>query len=183
MATPTVARHTPEELLEMPDGHRFELVGGCLVARNMSNESSTIGLNLNRHVGNTVADDDLGICFQSDCGLQIFPWDAELVRFADGSFLSKARIPVGVPGRGHLRIAPDMVFEVVSPNDILADGEEKLAQYLRAGVRLIWTVIPSVRVIRVDRADGTSQRLGADDTLSGEDVLPGFAVRVGDILP
>ncbi len=183
MAVAALPRVTPEDLLDMPDGHRFELVRGELVPRDMSNESSFIGFGFNRLIGNHIANEHLGIGFQSDCGLQIFPWDESRVRFADGAFLAAARVPEGVPGRGHLRVAPDLVFEVVSPGDVFVDGEQKIGEYLRAGVRLIWTLIPAVRVVRVDRADRTSSRLTADDTLSGEDVLPGFSVRVGDILP
>ncbi len=183
MVTAVLPRVTPEDLLEMPDGDRFELVRGELVPREMSNQSSFIGFGLNRQMGNHIAELNLGIGFQSDCGLQIFPWDEGRVRYADGAFLSSARVPEGVPGRGHLRVAPDLVFEVVSPGDIFVDGETKIEEYLRAGVRLIWTLIPSVRVVRVDRADRTGTRLTAEDTLSGEDILPGFSVRVGDILP
>jgi Uma2 family endonuclease len=183
-AAPTsIARHTPQDLLDMPDGHRFELVGGQLIERQMSNESSRIGFELNRLVGNYIAEHKLGLGFQSDCGLQIFDWDANLVRFADGVFLAANRVPPGVPGRGHLRIAPDLVFEVASPGDILANAEQKVVDYLRAGVKLVWTIVPAVRSIRIDRVDGSGARLGPDDTLGGEDVLPGFNVKVADLLP
>ena len=151
--------------------------------RGMSNETSSIAWRFNHRLAGHIIDNQLGEGFQSDCGLQIFPWDENRVRYADGAFLSAARVPEGVPGRGHLRVAPDLVFEVVSPGDIFVDGETKIEEYLRAGVRLIWTLIPSVRVVRVDRADRTGTRLTAEDTLSGEDILPGFSVRVGDILP
>jgi Uma2 family endonuclease len=182
-AAPTSARYTPEELLALPDGHRFELVRGELVERHMSNESSKIGFEVNRRLGNFIADHHSGLGFQSDCGLQIFPWDKDLVRYADGVFLSADRVPPGVPGRGHLRIAPDLVFEVVAPGDIVENAEQKVVEYLRAGVKLIWTIIPAVRSIRIDRVDGTGGRLGPGDTLDGEDILPGFSVAISDLLP
>ena len=44
MSTSLVVSHqyTPEEILTMPDGHRFDLVDGHLVERHMGAESSWI---------------------------------------------------------------------------------------------------------------------------------------------
>src|SRR5262249_26481767 len=56
MTPPVVARrYTPEDLLAIPDGHRFDLVDGCLVERHMGAESSWIALQVNRHLSNYVA--------------------------------------------------------------------------------------------------------------------------------
>jgi hypothetical protein len=43
-------------------------------------------------------------------------------------------------------------------------------------------VDPEARVVDVFRS-GPNTRLREDDELSGEEVLPGFRLRVGDILP
>ncbi len=43
---PPARRCTPEDLLAMPDGKRYELVNGRLVERNMGAESSQIGTRL-----------------------------------------------------------------------------------------------------------------------------------------
>ncbi len=75
------------------------------------------------------------------------------------------------------------MVEVVSPNDLYSEVEEKVLEYLKAGVSLVWVVDPEVRVVRVHRADFTSAFLTENDSLSGEDVLPGFLCRVGALLP
>ena len=54
-------------------------------------------------------------------------------------------------------------------------------EYLGAGVRLVWVVNPPTRTVRVHRADGTVADLREADELAGEDVLPGFRCRVGDL--
>ncbi len=58
------------------------------------------------------------------------------------------------------------------PGAVLA----KVADWLNAGVRLVWVVDPGTRGVRVYRADGSESLLDADGVLSGEDVVPGFAL-------
>jgi Uma2 family endonuclease len=80
-------------------------------------------------------------------------------------------------------IPPDIAIEVTSPNDVIYELEEKVEEYLRAGVRLIWLIHPEVRVIQVIRGDGSGYRLRAGDELSGEDVVPGFRCPVASLFP
>jgi uncharacterized protein len=68
----------------------------------------------------------------------------------------------------------------VSPGGDLAHDDppaeplEKIAQWLKAGVRVAWVVDSEKRKARVYRADGSEALLGPNETLDGEDVLPGF---------
>ena len=48
--------------------------------------------------------------------------------------------------------------------------------------RCVWVVDPTARVARVYRDDGSEQILTADQTLDGEDVVPGFSCGLGEIL-
>jgi hypothetical protein len=93
------------------------------------------------------------------------------------------RLPGGVLPDGWARIRPDLAFEVVSPNDLVEELDEKLADYEKAGVPLIWVIYLGSRTVLVYRADGTVSRWHEGDELSGEDVIPGFRCRVRDILP
>jgi hypothetical protein len=61
--------------------------------------------------------------------------------------------------------------------------EEKVEEFLQAGVRLIWVIYPEVRVIQVIRRDGSGHRLRPGDELSGEDVVPGFRCPVASVFP
>lgn len=58
---------------------------------------------------------------------------------------------------------------------------EKVAQWLKAGVRLVWVVDSEKRTARVYRADGSEALLGPHDALDGEDLLPGFRCPLADL--
>jgi Uma2 family endonuclease len=54
---------------------------------------------------------------------------------------------------------------------------------VRAGVRLVWVMSPQNHTVRVYRGNGSSYSLRENDELDGEDVVPGFRCRVGDLFP
>jgi Uma2 family endonuclease len=178
-ASPTI-RYAPEDLLGMPDAGRFELVDGQLQERPVSHESSVVALMLSARLALYVLAHRLGWVATTDCGLQIFEDDPSKVRFADGSFISTGRLHHR-PADGHLRVAPDLVLEVVSPNDIAADVNRKVREYLAAGVRVVWVVYPETQSVDIYRPDRSDTHLDADGTLSGEDVVPGFSVALAEL--
>jgi Uma2 family endonuclease len=92
-------------------------------------------------------------------------------------------LPRGELPEGWAKIRPDLAVEVVSPNDLVEELDDKLADYEKAGIPLIWVVYLVSRTVMVYRADGSVTRLHEDDELSGEDVIPGFRCRLRDILP
>ncbi len=92
--------------------------------------------------------------------------------------MSKERL-----AEGFCSIAPDLAVEVVSPNDVIEELDEKVEEYLRTGVKLVWVVHPGVKAVQVFRADGSESWLRAPDELSGEDVIPGFRCRVEAFFP
>jgi Uma2 family endonuclease len=172
---------TPEQLLEMPGGDRYELIDGKLVERDMGAESSLVAAAIIRLLGDFVRTHDIGKVFATDCGYQIFPDRPKHVRYPDGSFIARGRLPGDKVPKGHLRIPPDLAVEVVSPNDTADEVETKRVEYLGAGVRLVWIVFPETRTVHVYRLAGPSSTLTVGDELSGEDVLAGFSCRVSDL--
>ena len=183
MSTTTAEkRYTPADLLAMPDGDRYELVDGELVERFMGNESSLIGGRLFRWIGNFVDAKNLGWVLPADAGYRCFPDDPQRVRRPDVSFIRRGRLPGERPARSYDVIAPDLVVEVVSPNEPYKTIEAKVEDYLKAGVRLVWVINPDTRTATIYRADGSVSRLHEPDELDGEDVLPGFRLRLGDVL-
>ena len=162
MTLPTTATlYTPEDLLMLPDYGRFELLDGHLVERKMGAQSSCAATNVIGLVWHFVRSNNLGLVFQADCGYQIFAEDPGRVRFADASFISRGRLPEDRPPQGHCRLAPDMVIEAVSPHDTASELEAKIAQWLSAGVQLVWVLYPVPHRIQVHRADGTVTKLQA----------------------
>lgn len=122
-----------------------------------------------------------GRVFPSEVGYQCFPDDPEKVRKPDVSFVCKGRLPGGRIPRGHVRIAPDLAVEVISPGDLYYEVSSKVHQYLAAGITLAWVVDPETRTIEVRRADGSATVLTEADELSGESVLPGFRCPVKEL--
>jgi Uma2 family endonuclease len=114
---------------------------------------------------------------------QIFPDAPNQVRFPDGSFIRRGRLPHDVPPHGHVRIVPDLLIEVMSPNDLAWEVEVKVTEYLRDGVQLLWVFYPDTCTVWVYRASGQVMHLSVADTLSGEEVLPGFTCPVAEVFP
>jgi Uma2 family endonuclease len=183
MATVLETQLTPDDLLRMPDdGRVYELVDGRLVEKNIGTESSWIGGQIHVRL-NREQERGAGWALPAETGYTCFPDDLRKVRKPDASFIRYGRLTGERLPRGFCSIAPDIAAEVVSPNDLFSEVEDKVAEYLEAGVKLVWVANPDRRTIHVYRADGTISLLHEDDELTGEDVLPDFRCRVGDLFP
>ena len=87
-------------------------------------------------------------------------------------------------GEKPFMLVPYLCVEVISKNDMYDDVSKKVTGYLEDGVRLVWVINPRGRTIHVHTAGSNQIKLlTADDTLTGGDVLSGFAVAVKDIFP
>jgi Uma2 family endonuclease len=71
-------------------------------------------------------------------------------------------------------IAPDFVLELLSSSDNLKETQDKMREYIDNGVKLGWLIDLKTRRVEIYRLDQSVEVLQAPDTLSGEDVLPGF---------
>ena len=104
--------------------------------------------------------------------------DEQTLRGPDVIFYSDARMPLDedVP-EDWQTVAPEVAFEVRSPNDRPGQFRRKAAEYLAAGSLLVVWADPDRR--RLTLVDAAGERhLSADETLEAPDVLPGFAVPV-----
>jgi Uma2 family endonuclease len=146
--------------------------------RNMGAQTSQVALNVMSLVRLHASERKLGKTFGPDCGYQLPGDDPGRSRFPGGSFVARGRLPEDRTPKGELTIAPDFALEVVSPSDSAYEVEQKRVVYLRAGVHLLWVVYPPTRAVFVYRPRGLVAVLGPADTLSDEDVLPGFACSV-----
>lgn len=109
------------------------------------------------------------------------PEGKDTLRGIDIAFVSSEHLP-GRLTRAPLTVAPDLAVEITSPSNTADDIEKKIQQLLNAGAGLIWIVYPDLRCVAVHTVDG-SITLKESDTLSGGEVLPGFEILVGEILP
>jgi Uma2 family endonuclease len=122
----------------------------------------------------------LGEVFNSDTGFRIFG-DEQTVRLPDVSFVRADRLPPLDELNRVGRLVPDLVVEVVSPSDRMSDVLDKIAEYLRAGVPLVWLVEPKRRVVTVYRPDRDPRELDEHQDLDGEEIVPGFRLAVASI--
>ncbi len=168
------------ERLDIP-GKSTELVRGQLIVREPpSAYHGHVAGKLFFLLGQHVYPRNLGWLFSQDTGFRIAS-NPDTVRAPDVAFASRERIPV-LQRRGYGAFAPDLVAEVLSPDDRPGEVLSKVGDWLAAGVKLVFVIDPDRREARVYRADGTQAVVGDNDTLDGEDVLPGFACRLGDFL-
>ena len=179
MATITENIVSPDDLLTITDRPMPELVDGQLVERPlMGQKSDALAARLLIWIGPLVEQLGLGLVNGAQGSYQIFPDDPKKIRIPDISFIRSDRLPPGGPPEGHGRTVPDLVVEVISPNDMAEDLIAKIEDFLRAGVPLVWVLSPRSRVVYVYRKDGLLSLLRTGDTLDGEDILPGFQVEV-----
>ena len=74
--------------------------------------------------------------------------------------------------------APDFVVEVRSRTDNVATGLAKMEEWMDGGARLGWYIDPYERRVHIYRPDQPAEILDNPETLSGEDLLPGFVLQV-----
>lgn len=75
-------------------------------------------------------------------------------------------------------ICPDFVMELMSPSDNLKVTQEKMREYQENGVRLGWLINRKDRQVEIYRLDGSIEVMQSPNSLSGEDVLPGFMLNL-----
>ncbi|HFD39238.1 MAG TPA: Uma2 family endonuclease, partial [Anaerolineae bacterium] len=175
-SAPPVRLWTAEELLALPDdGHRYELVRGRLIT--MTPASARHGKLAARLVGALlpfVEAHDLGEVYTAEPGFTLES-DPDTVRAPDVAFVRRERIPPEGEPEGFWAIAPDLVIEIVSPSESAHTVQAKVADYLRAGTRLLWVVYPDSRTVMEFRAPDQARLLTAEDHLEGGEVVPGFS--------
>jgi Uma2 family endonuclease len=173
----------PEEQQErdLYEDRRFELMEGERVERMMGAKCGKVAVRVCQLLQNHADAHEGGTAFSSDCGYQIFPYLPKLVRYPDVSFVCKGRLPGDEPPDGHMKIVPDLVVEIVSPNDLAEDIETRVMDYFRVQAPLIWVLYPKTRCLRVLRRGGVATQLAEQDVVSGEEVLPGFVCRVAEL--
>jgi Uma2 family endonuclease len=173
------------EIAQQPENQdkRLELIDGVIVEMAPSSQKNTVVAGRMIYFLNAfVMPRDLGYVTGPDGGYTI---DHHNGYQPDAAFISKARHAElkGV----EFPVAPDLAVEVISPSESSNDVLKKVKRYLQAGTKRVWTLYPIDETVYVWKmaGDGTvnMQTFGIDDTLAGEDVLPGFTLKVSEIFP
>jgi Uma2 family endonuclease len=169
-----------DELMQLPDdGRKYELVDGELVVSPAGGRHGQTVVKLTVRLATFVGERRLGEVFDSSTGYRL---PGGNLRSPDVSFVSSARLAdTGVP-TGFLHVAPDLAVEVLSPDDRPRLVMDKVGEYLAVGVRMVWIIDPERNRAAAYRSLTEVREVGMDGSLSGEEVLPGFACPLAAIL-
>jgi Uma2 family endonuclease len=165
--------------MALPDnGHRYETVKGELI--DMGNSGALHGYicsTLMILLGSYVRQAGLGAMFDSSTAFKMANGDK---RSPDLSFLAKERLQgMQTLPTDFLQGAPDLVVEVLSPNNTVEEIHRKLTEYFANGARLAWIVHPQESYILVyESAQEPDRLLKSQDRLDGGKVVPGFTLSV-----
>jgi Uma2 family endonuclease len=170
---------TAEQLIQMPAVEHCELIRGDLIRKSPTGlEHGRVANRISVRLGLYVEEHELGIVTTAVAGFQI-GHNPDTVRAPDVAFLSAARVPKN-PTAGFFDGPPDLAVEVLSPNDRAGDVLAKIQEWLTAGCRMVWLVDPIARTATVYHDRRNAQVLTEKDTISGDDILPGFTVPVAE---
>lgn len=156
-----------DELFEIVNGKRVELPP---MAAYETDIASALLEPLRRHgkineLGRAVAE-------------MLFGLDPEgnLRRRPDVAFVSYKRWPRNrrVPRTVAWEVVPELAAEIVSATNLAEEIVERIREYFRYDVRLVWVVYPTVEQVYVYTSPTQVRILTRADELDGGDVLPGF---------
>jgi Uma2 family endonuclease len=163
---------------------RYELIEGKLIEKMSSGEEhGWISRIILTRIDRFDPDGKLGVMWPSTS----FVLSPQNTPIPDLGFLIASRVPKK-RGKKAIRQIPDLVVEVWSPSDLRSKPEyetamAKIKMYQAAGVRIIWSIDPRNHKVEVYHPDtsGPIAVLEINDELDGEDVIPGFKLKVSTL--
>jgi Uma2 family endonuclease len=173
---------TAEQLFDYPDSKHYELVRGVpRVCEPPGGVHGRLAVKIAAQLLDHVEGLGFGtVLVEAGYVLRRAP---DTVRGPDVSFISTTRLPPDRIPEHFIPEAPDLAVEILSPSSRWSEVEEKVADYLAGGTRVVWVVDPTERRVVVRYPDRPPRMLGPSDILDGEDVVPGFALALRDLLP
>lgn len=166
------------------DKDRYEIIDGVEVGMPpMSTDSSAIGAELARMLGNFGIDHDLGKAYPEM--LIKLPLNRDRNRRPDVIFVPFSRWARGRawPSTNAWDVLPDLCVEVMSPHDLADELMDKLTEYFQAGVRQVWVAYPRHGLLYVYDSPTSVRGFTRADELDGGAVLPGFRLKLAELFP
>ena len=173
---------TAEELLQItnPNG-RQELISGKLFEFPFADAvRGCVAMRIGTELATWVHSNRVGKVFAARTGF-ILGRNPDTVRAPDASFVTGDRLPEGELPVGYIELAPDLAVEVVSPSDSTMEIQEKVADWLRAGTRLVCVIYPATRSATVRRSQDQFEELAEYAALQGENVIPRSACGLSEL--
>ena len=157
----------------------YDLIDGKVVEVSPAGRRhGRVGTMLAAYLGMYVMEHKLGETHGADTGWVLA---VNTVRAADVAFITSERL-ADLDEDGFIPVPPDLAVEVVSPSDFGPEIKKKVELYHNAGVPLVWTIHPIKKIVKIYRLnDPEITTLTADDELDGEDIVPGFKLKISKL--
>jgi Uma2 family endonuclease len=179
---PYLGMATEEDALWLDDHEDCicELIAGVLVEKPMGMYESLLAMALVYSLHAYLEKNPCGVVSGPDGQLRILP---DRMRVPDVAFINWSRFPGGtLPKDRVYRVAPDLAVEILSEGNTSREMEKKLAEYMEAGVRLVWYIDPRTRTATIFTGPDQKQTIDESGFLDGGEVLPGFRLRLGELI-
>ncbi|MDX1976708.1 MAG: Uma2 family endonuclease [Pseudanabaenaceae cyanobacterium bins.68] len=172
---------TDAEFMALSNEKCYELVNGELI--ELGNSGALHGYTcsiLVMALMNYILPRRLGIILDSSTALTMKNGNK---RSPHISFVSKEKLQgIKELPEGFLDGAPDLAIDVLSPNNTIAEIDQKIVEYFENGSRLVWVINLKLRYVLVYRSSQEPDRLlKQSDTLDGEDVVAGFTMPLSEL--
>ena len=170
-----------EAFIALPENQdrRFELIDGEIVEIMPNEYHNLLGGNLFFELRLFLRDHNLGeVTYETR--VRASAEDTLNDRIPDISFTVTARL-LPVVRQGAVPQIPDLCIEIQSPGDSPSEMRTKAAYYLANGAQQVWLLFTQKPLIEVIHAGGQTDFYLPGDTLTGGNLLPGFAIAVDDI--
>lgn len=172
-ATTPERRITIEEFEGMPEfEERYELIDGKLVEKPMPKfEHTDIGWFILKTYDRFDPDEKIGT-MRHETSVRIHD-DAPV---PDLSFWLAARRPTR---KTPISPRPDLAVEIQSQDQSLKSLFDKAADYISAGVQIVWVIQPNKKLVHIFRpGQEVPEIVRKTGELSGESLIPGFKLSL-----
>ncbi len=162
-------------LFEIIDGQKVEVLPMGALAGRLANR---LAYHMNAHaIPNQLGEANVENLFHL-----ALPVDRN--RRPDVAFISNDRWPANrplTPEQNAWDVVPNITVETISPSDFTEEVLEKIDEYFRAGVQMVWVVHPKQKLIYVYESPTSVRVLTEKDVLDGGKVLPGFQLPLAQL--
>jgi Uma2 family endonuclease len=155
-------------------------IGDLFIMSPTGSETEERNFNLNGQLWIWTKQDGTGVGFGSSGG---FTLPNGAVRSPDAAWIKRTKWEI-IPADKRKKFAPicpEFVVELRSENDNLSTLKEKMQEYIDNGTQLAWLIDRKQRKVFIYRPNCGVEELDNPQTLTGEDILPGFVLDLSEI--